>query len=95
MFRIGAWLHEPRNDWTLVLNLVPTAETTKTKMAKGERCRNEENDSPDLDQYAKDALDEVFNKEEQSYEEFLQGFTFLKKGEDALNICSHGRNSIY
>ena len=51
-------------------------------MAKGERCKNEENNSPDLDQYAKDALDELFNKEEQSYEEFLQGFTFLKKGKE-------------
>jgi len=50
-------------------------------MAKGERCKNEEN-SPDLDQYAKDALDELFSKEQQTYEEFLEGFTFLKKGEE-------------
>ena len=51
------------------------------KGAKGERCKNEEN-SPDLDQYAKDALDELFSKEQQTYEEFLEGFTFLKKGEE-------------
>lgn len=52
-------------------------------MAKGEGLfDNQDNNSPDLDQYAKDALDELFNKEEQSYEEFLQGFTFLKKGEE-------------
>ena len=51
-------------------------------MAKGERCRNEEN-SPDLNQITKDALDELFSKEQQTYEEFLQGFTFLKKGEKA------------
>ena len=48
-------------------------------MAKGERCRNEE-ESPDFDQYTKDALDVLFNKQQQTYEEFLQGFTFLKKG---------------
>ena len=66
----------------MVLHYVPTPKTTKTKMAKGERCKNEENNSQDLDQYAKDALDELFNKEEQSYEEFLQGFTFLKKGKE-------------
>ncbi|CAH3023914.1 unnamed protein product [Porites evermanni] len=47
-------------------------------MAKGERCRNEE-ESPDFDQYAKDALDVLFSKQQQTYEEFLQGFTFLKK----------------
>ena len=52
----------------------------KTKMAKGETCRNEEDNSPDLDQYAKDALDQLFNKEQQTYEEFLQSFTFLTKG---------------
>lgn len=64
-------------------------------MAKGEGLfDNQDNNSPDLDQYAKDALDELFNKEEQSYEEFLQGFTFLKKGEeghrgDVLSIPAH------
>lgn len=47
-------------------------------MAKGERCRNEE-ESPDFDQYTKDALDVLFSKQQQTYEEFLQGFTFLKK----------------
>lgn len=50
-------------------------------MAKGEGVRSDEH-SPDLDQYAKDALDEVFSKEQQSYEEFLQGFMFLKKGKE-------------
>lgn len=53
-------------------------------MAKGERCSRTEEAAPDLDQYAKDALDQLFNKEEQSYEEFLQGFTFLKKGKGGL-----------
>ncbi|KAM7450548.1 hypothetical protein ABFA07_001839 [Porites harrisoni] len=47
-------------------------------MAKGERCRNEE-ESPDFDQYTKEALDVLFSKQQQTYEEFLQGFTFLKK----------------
>jgi len=51
-------------------------------MAKGEGTRSDEQ-SADLDQYAKDALDEVFNKEQQSYEEFVQGFMFLTKGKDA------------
>ncbi|KAJ7373530.1 hypothetical protein OS493_011130 [Desmophyllum pertusum] len=41
-------------------------------MAKGEGVVKSEEESPDLDQYAKDALDELFSKEEQSYEEFLQ-----------------------
>ena len=51
-------------------------------MAKGEGVVKSEEDSVDLDQYAKDALDEVFSKEEQSYEEFLQAFMFLKKGKE-------------
>lgn len=49
-------------------------------MARGERCGNEEDNSPDLDQYTKDALDQLFNKEQQTYDQFLQGFTFLTKG---------------
>ena len=50
-------------------------------MAKGEGVAKDES-SPDLDQYAKDALDEIFGKEEQSYEEFVQSFMFLNKGEE-------------
>ncbi|XP_068762399.1 intraflagellar transport-associated protein-like isoform X1 [Montipora capricornis] len=57
-------------------------------MAKGETCRNEEDNSPDLHQYAKDALDQLFNKEQQTYEEFLQSFTFLTK-EDVTEQKSH------
>ena len=58
-------------------------DTNKTtKMAKGEGVRSDEQ-SADLDQYAKDALDEVFSKEQQSYDGFVQGFMFLTKGKDA------------
>ena len=54
--------------------------STKTNMARGEKCRDEEGNSPDLDQYTKDALNQLFNKEQQTYDEFLQCFTFLTKG---------------
>ena len=54
-------------------------------MAKGEGTRSDEQ-SADLDQYAKDALDEVFSKEQQSYEEFVQGFMFLTKGKDGKDV---------
>lgn len=72
-------------------------------MAKGERCSRTEEAAPDLDQYAKDALDQLFNKEEQSYEEFLQGFTFLKKGKGGLmernslidlSFCNFAQNNM-
>ena len=49
-------------------------------MARGERCGDEEGNSPDLDQYTKDALNQLFNKKQQTYDEFLQCFTFLTKG---------------
>lgn len=49
-------------------------------MARGEKCGDEEGNSPDLDQYTKDALNQLFNKEQQTYDEFLQCFTFLTKG---------------
>lgn len=55
-------------------------------MAKGEGVVKSDENSVDLDQYAKDALDEVFSKEQQSYEEFLQGFMFLKKGKEFLFV---------
>ena len=52
-------------------------------MAKGEGTRNDEQ-SVDLDQYAKDAIDEVFSKEQQSYDKFVEGFMFLTKGKELL-----------
>lgn len=48
-------------------------------MAKGEGVVKSDESSPDLDQYAKEALDEIFGKEEQSYDEFVQSFMFLNK----------------
>ncbi|XP_044183994.1 uncharacterized protein LOC114956868 isoform X1 [Acropora millepora] len=57
-------------------------------MARGEKCRDEEGNSPDLDQYTKDALNQLFNKEQQTYDEFLQCFTFLTK-EDVIKQKSH------
>lgn len=63
-------------------------------MAKGEGVVKSEEESPDLDQYAKDALDELFSKEEQSYEEFLQGFMFLKKGWELGNSWFFMTNSF-
>ena len=50
-------------------------------MAKGEGTKNDEQ-SVDLDQYAKDAIDEVFSKEQQSYDKFVEGFMFLTKGKE-------------
>lgn len=54
-------------------------------MAKGEGTRSDEQ-SVDLDQYAKDAIDEVFSKEQQSYDEFVQGFMFLTKGKELYSV---------
>ncbi|XP_078348282.1 intraflagellar transport-associated protein-like isoform X2 [Oculina patagonica] len=61
-------------------------------MAKGEGVVKSDEHSVDLDQYAKDALDEVFSKEEQTYEEFLQGFMFLKK-DDVTGMKAHSSKS--
>ena len=76
MFSTGAWLHGGERLRTSLQG------RTQTNMAKGEGIRSDEQ-SADLDQYAKDALDEVFSKEQQSYEDFVQGFMFLTKGKDA------------
>ena len=76
MFSTGAWLHGGERLRTSLQG------RTQTNMAKGEGIRSDEQ-SADLDQYAKDALDEVFSKEQQSYEAFVQGFMFLTKGKDA------------
>jgi len=76
-----AWLHGEEGLRTSLQSSM-IYEGQKTNMAKGEGTRSDEQ-SADLDQYAKDALDEVFNKEQQSYEEFVQGFMFLTKGKAA------------
>ena len=58
-------------------------------MAKGEHFS--EGNNADLDQYTKDALDEIFSKEQQSYDDFLERFMFLKKGR--FNFCRRSFDS--
>lgn len=62
-------------------------------MAKGEGTRSDEQ-SVDLDQYAKDAIDEVFSKEQQSYDEFVQGFMFLTK-DDVTGMTAQSSHSCH
>lgn len=52
-------------------------------MAKGEGIVKSDESQPDLDQYAKEALDEIFGKEEQSYEDFVQSFMYLNKDDNS------------
>mgnify|MGYP001795129857 CR=1 FL=1 len=54
-------------------------------MAKGEVrvASNEESQSSsavDLNHFVEDALEDIFNKEEQTYDDLMNGFMFFKKG---------------
>lgn len=50
-------------------------------MVKGEGVVKSDEFFLDFDQYVKEVFDEIFGKEEQFYDEFVQSFMFLNKGE--------------
>ena len=52
-------------------------------MAKGKRNvanGEQQNSHDDLNHYVVDALKDIFNNEEQTYDDLLKGFMFFKKG---------------
>lgn len=53
----------------------------KIIMVKGEGVVKSDEFFLDFDQYVKEVFDEIFGKEEQFYDEFVQSFMFLNKGE--------------
>ena len=59
-------------DWTRPSN----------KMAKGsgEKEKDNKTGAKGFDQPVSDALDVIFSREEETYDQFLQGFMFLNKG---------------
>lgn len=59
-------------DWTRPSN----------KMAKGsgETEKDNKTGAKGFDQPVSDALDVIFSREEETYDQFLQGFMFLNKG---------------